>query len=142
MWIKDPDPVFTRIRIRVTQKDRIRPDPDPDLQHCQVLCKLTTTETFKKKCIFTYAYCVGSMTLLKPAKTTSFLHGPADVPQRGIPVLGCARPVAPICLFPFPEPTTDLPQYPFSNPHVLYPVYKLSSLEYTNFVVIWSSADR
>ena len=24
MWIKDPDPVFSRIRIRVTQKDRIR----------------------------------------------------------------------------------------------------------------------
>ena len=30
LWIKDPDPVFSRIR--VTQKDRIRPDPDP--QHC------------------------------------------------------------------------------------------------------------
>ena len=27
--MKDPDPVFSRIRIRVTQKDRIRPDPDP-----------------------------------------------------------------------------------------------------------------
>ena len=32
LWLKDPDPVFSRIRIRVTQKDRIRPDPDP--QHC------------------------------------------------------------------------------------------------------------
>ena len=32
LWIKDPAPVFSRIRIRVTQKDRIRPDPDP--QHC------------------------------------------------------------------------------------------------------------
>ena len=29
MWIKDPDPVFSRIRIRETQKVRIRPDPDP-----------------------------------------------------------------------------------------------------------------
>ena len=28
VWIKDPDPVFSRIR--VTQKDRIRPDPAPD----------------------------------------------------------------------------------------------------------------
>ena len=34
LWIKDPDPVFSRIRIRVTKKDRIRPDPDPDPQHC------------------------------------------------------------------------------------------------------------
>ena len=24
LWIKDPDPVFSRIRIRVTQKDRIQ----------------------------------------------------------------------------------------------------------------------
>ena len=37
-WIKDPDPVFSRVRIRVTQKDRIQPDPDPDLapQHCRI----------------------------------------------------------------------------------------------------------
>ena len=31
LWIKDPDPVFSRIR--VTQKDRIRPDLDPQ-QNC------------------------------------------------------------------------------------------------------------
>ena len=35
LWIKVPDPVFSRIRIliRVTKKDRVRPDPDPDPQH-------------------------------------------------------------------------------------------------------------
>ena len=32
-WIKDPEPIFSRIRIHVTQKDRIRLDPDPDPQH-------------------------------------------------------------------------------------------------------------
>ena len=44
LWIKDPDPVFSRIRTLVTQKDRIRPDPDP--QHCffrlKVFDKLTS----------------------------------------------------------------------------------------------------
>ena len=38
LWIKDPNPVFSRIRvrIRVTQKDWIRSDPDSDPQHWSV----------------------------------------------------------------------------------------------------------
>ena len=45
LWIKDPDPVFSRIRIRVTQNDLIRPDPDP--QHWFTLLIVNNHEALK-----------------------------------------------------------------------------------------------
>ena len=35
-WIKDPDPVFSRVRILVTKKAGSNRNQDPDPQHCRI----------------------------------------------------------------------------------------------------------
>ena len=54
--------------------------------------------------------------LWKYAKTTNFPLRLISLPQRSIPVLGCASGNESSEPFPFPEPTTDLPQQWFRNP--------------------------